>query len=399
MRADTLVYVASNRKGDELYEALRHHFKESFYVYAGYDSLPSYLRILPRVLNRVGSSIRNSVRVDWKLRTALSAAAFRESTRIASRNWGQTTHFIHWHNLFPITAEWRALGPASLITDVAMNPQYFDHFRIRNQKARVLRQRIREISAQNAEHIFTHSDWAAEANRQLYPEHAWKIHRIGWGSDMPPLSRDEALNGQREKQIICIGHDYRRKGVDFYDRVAGRLKELVPGLRCLVAGKAGQFDVGALRHLTVLGPVPRSELAAILKKSSLFMLFSRLEPAGHVTIEAMSYGLPVICSSQGGIAEPIVEGVTGFVCSDGALDSVVNQAYRLMTDPTLMARFRESAYEHAIGRWQWSHAAERLVARLERSPRLPKDLLTGQSPGRNGRGLLPSHPGPASSPS
>jgi glycosyltransferase involved in cell wall biosynthesis len=393
MRAETLVYVASNRKGDELYKALRQHFDESFYIYAGYGSLPRLLRILPRVLNKVGSSVRNSVRIDCRLRAVLSARAFKEGASIASRNWGRTTHFVHWHNLFPITDQWRALGPASLITDVAMNSQYFEHFRISSQGARALRKRIREISVQNATYVFTHSNWAADANRQLYPEHVDKIRQIGWGSDMPPLSREEALNSQRDLQIISIGHDYRRKGVDFYDQVAGRLKDLVPGLQCLIAGKPGRFDIRALQHLTVLGPLPRPRLAEMLKQSSLFMLFSRLEPAGHVTIEAMSYGLPVICSAQGGIAEPIREGVTGFVCADGSVDSVVQNAFRLLTEPLLMAQFRKNAYEHATTRWQWNHAAERLVAHLNSKP------ITEQSPDRSGQALLSYRPDGASSPS
>jgi len=363
---DTLIFLASNRKGDELFRELTKRFDKSHYLCAGYDSLPLLSRIGVRLLEKTGVRLKDRPGLDYRLRLSIAKRARKGVELLLKNAGGGQVHVLSWHCLFPVTQDWKVLGRISAISDVPMTEGYFKHFHIQNAEARSLRERIRATTVENCEHLFTHSEWAAEANRSLYPAHAAKISRIGWGSDMPAVSREEALRRRDRKRILCIGHDYFRKGVDFYDQVAGRLKERTPGLECMVAGNPGRhFPVDSLRHLTVLGPMARPQLAQYLKEASLFALFSRFEPAGHVTIEAMSYGVPVLCSNEGGILEPVIDGVTGFVCSSFSVEQAVDRAYYIMSDPARLALFRERAYEHVHSCWQWKHVADRIMSRLE----------------------------------
>lgn len=360
----TVIFLASNRKGDELFAELSRRFSSSYYVRTDYTSLPLPYRLSIRVLDRAGIRLKDRPDFDYRLRLSIGERARTQVGSIVKETKGPVCVFF-WQCLFPITRDWQDFGRLSFISDVPMTEAYFDNFRIRTPKARALRERIRATTVENCENLFTHSDWAAEENRRLYPNHADKISRMGWGPDLPRISREEALSERTEKRILCVGHDYLRKGVDFYDQVAGRLKERIPGLECLVAGLPGRkFSVRTLCHLKVLGPLPRPQLAEQLKAASLFALFSRFEPAGHVTVEAMSYGVPVLCSNKGGIAEPVVDGVTGYVCPSFLVDLAVERACSILNDPDRLAHFRERAFDHAHNCWLWSHAADRIIRRL-----------------------------------
>jgi len=362
---NTLIYLASNRKGDELFKELSKRFDRKHYLFAGYGSLPFASRMVIRALTNTGLPLKDCPRLDYRFRVAIAARVRAEVDGIVKDTGIRQAQVICWHGLFPLTADWRRFGRLSAISDVPMTDAYFSHFRVNSQPARTMRLRLRETMLENCENFFTHSEWAAEANKALHPAYSDQICRIGWGSDMPLVSREEALRPRDSLQVLCVGNDYFRKGVDFYDQVAGRMKDRIPGLECLMVGEPGSsLPARKLRNLKVLGRLPRPELAALLRNASLFALFSRFEPAGHVTVEAMTYGVPVICSNEGGIAEPVVNALTGFVCPSFSIDFAVDKACSLLQDPFKLARFREQAYDHATGSWLWSHVADRIMRRL-----------------------------------
>ncbi len=359
MSQPTLVYIVSNRKGDDLYRELRKVYPRSIYIDGGYGSLPYPLAAALRILERAGLPVKARPSLDFSLRRIIARRVFGAIRKNVKP--GPDTHIVYWHGLFPITRQWAELGKNGTITDVAMDETYFEHFHVPPGRPRRVREEMWETNARNCEFIFTHSNWAQAANAKLYPQEQAKIKRVGWGSDMAPLKPEEVFSQERKNQILCVGHDYFRKGVDVYNQVAGMLRRKFPGLECAVAGRPGKkLDLSSLGNLKVLGPVNRSRLDGLLRESKLFMLFSRFEPAGHVTIEAMSYGVPVICSDRGGIGEPVVHGRTGFVCDIDKPEGIVECASRLLSDEQMLDEFRHEAYRHATGSWQWKHTAERI---------------------------------------
>ncbi len=360
--SERLVYIASNHKGDGLFKELAKRFSDSRYHDAGYSSLPLALHTLSQATRR----LKNRPLLDRHLRKAIARRAWRWTEDLFRSIGREPLQIVCWQCLFPLTCQWRQFGQLSVISDVPMTEVYFRNFGITNRAAKVFRYRLRETTLENCDHFFTHSEWAADVNKKLHPLHAEKISRIGWGSDMPVISREEAIQPRSRLQVLCVGNDYMRKGADLYDQVAERLKRRIPGLECLMVGTPGNgFPVTKLRHLTVLGRLPRQKLAELFKDASLFALFSRFEPAGHVTGEAMSSGVPVICSNEGGIAEPVVNGKTGFVCDPFSADMAVDRACSILTQPATLASFREQAYDHATSSWLWSHVADRIVCKLE----------------------------------
>ncbi len=98
-----------------------------------------------------------------------------------------------------------------------------------------------------------------------------------------------------------------------------RLRRRFPGLRLVVAGRGSQHDalVAQARRLRLgrgaafVGWLPEPELAALLGAADAVVLPSVYEPFGLVALEAAAQRVPLAVSDVGGLAETVVDGVTG----------------------------------------------------------------------------------------
>jgi glycosyltransferase involved in cell wall biosynthesis len=75
--------------------------------------------------------------------------------------------------------------------------------------------------------------------------------------------------------------------------------------------------LGVDRRVQFVGKVPQVELAAWMRRASVFVLPSMSEGLPRVVVEAMATGTPVIGSNVGGIPEMVEDGATGFLVSPG----------------------------------------------------------------------------------
>jgi len=82
-----------------------------------------------------------------------------------------------------------------------------------------------------------------------------------------------------------------------------------------------------------------------LRELDLFALIT--EPAGcpNASLEAMSAGLPVVATDVGGIAEQVVEGVTGHVVPAGDADALADALVRLAHDAAARVRLGRAGRE------------------------------------------------------
>jgi glycosyltransferase involved in cell wall biosynthesis len=155
------------------------------------------------------------------------------------------------------------------------------------------------------------------------------IHVVPYGVDVaafPERSRYGSPAGALK--ILFVGSMVQRKGLcDLLEamRLVGSRH-----IHLTIAGR-GFIDTRLLKHYSdVTFDVQRSPAAAglvqLMHRSDLFVLPSVVEGFGHVILEAMCSGLPVLASSHTCAADLIREGVEGWVippCSPEAI------AYRL----------------------------------------------------------------------
>jgi glycosyltransferase involved in cell wall biosynthesis len=79
------------------------------------------------------------------------------------------------------------------------------------------------------------------------------------------------------------------------------------------------------------------------------------EPFGLVAIEAMAWGCSVIAANHGGLAEIVVDGVTGSLVRPGSADALASAIARYLENPGLAAEEGVRGRERFEARFEESH--------------------------------------------
>ena len=77
-------------------------------------------------------------------------------------------------------------------------------------------------------------------------------------------------------------------------------------------------------------------------KLILFFLTSEKESFGLSALEAMASSVPVISSNAGGLPELVEEGISGFTCDIGDVNSMSEKAIKVL-DKKNLSGFKENA--------------------------------------------------------
>ncbi len=89
----------------------------------------------------------------------------------------------------------------------------------------------------------------------------------------------------------------------------------------------------------------------IYPMADAFVMPSRAEGFGFTNVEAMSFGLPVISSRLGAIAEVVEDGATGCLVPPGDVPAISAAMERLVADRSLTASMGEAARATFLARF------------------------------------------------
>ena len=148
--------------------------------------------------------------------------------------------------------------------------------------------------------------------------------------------------------VIGMGRLVRQKGFDLLLKAFAR----VPGngLRLAILGEGPEHaplqrlahELGVGDRVHIPGCVVQPE--RWLPNASLFVLSSRWEGFGHVIVEAMAAGAPVVAfDCPYGPADIIRDEETGLLVSNGDVDALAVAMGRVVTEPDLANRLRQAA--------------------------------------------------------
>lgn len=117
------------------------------------------------------------------------------------------------------------------------------------------------------------------------------------------------------KNVIFIGNDMRRKGVDDIMRLAARLSDI----KFHVVGAGNGYNTVAevdrlgLNNVVYQGILSHTQLADLLNEMDLHIFPSRSEGFPKVTLETAAMGVPSVVYGDYGASEWITTGKNGFV--------------------------------------------------------------------------------------
>ncbi len=203
---------------------------------------------------------------------------------------------------------------------------------------------------------------------------------LGRRDDRPAFRRTRPADAPL--RILFVSRLERRKGVDVLLPVAVRLVRRHPDVEVVLAGKdtdnteLGESYTAAFRRehgrdrdvtsrVRFTGWLSEEELGQAYADADVFCLPARYESLGLVVIEAMAFGLPIVTSSVGGLAEIVEDGGNGILVpveDEAALEAALE---RLVADAALRRRFGERSRRLFEERFDLAQTIPRTIAALE----------------------------------
>jgi glycosyltransferase involved in cell wall biosynthesis len=189
---------------------------------------------------------------------------------------------------------------------------------------------------------------------------------------MPRPSPD--YDGRRPLRLVWSGVHIGRKGFPLLIHALAKLKDKNIEVSVLGAGPQTErwdtlaVQLGVIHMIRWMGKLPREAALAEMARSDALVFTSLMEAASHVTLEAISMGLPVIChdacgmsiavDDRSGIKVPLVDVQT-------SIDGFAAAIAKLADNPAEVRRLTEGAARRAT-ELTWDAKVEQIARRYER---------------------------------
>jgi sucrose-phosphate synthase len=176
------------------------------------------------------------------------------------------------------------------------------------------------------------------------------------------FAESEALRESANLAIVVRGltdplHDYK----SLSPGECGIMDQIVSTMKS--AGLVGMFTGFPLNSQLELAAAYR----VLAKRQSLFALTALYEPFGLAPLEAMSCGLPVAVTKNGGPSESLKEGDENFgVLVDPAdPNDIARGLLRLLSSGETWRDYQEAGMRRVLARYTWDRTAEGYLEVLE----------------------------------
>jgi UDP-glucose:(heptosyl)LPS alpha-1,3-glucosyltransferase len=193
--------------------------------------------------------------------------------------------------------------------------------------------------------------------------------------------------------FLLIGNDFKNKGLGPLLCALNRLPEFQ--WRLLVVGRDERAlydrlirEYGITDRVNFLSPSP--DVLQFYAAADAYVGPSLQDSFGMPVLEAMSCGLPVVCSSRAGVSEIVTSGADGITLRDPQNgEEIAASLHSLLADPELGRRLGEqarlTAQKHSWNRnaqraWEWLQEVLREKNSSDHAtlPIHPEDLATSQ---------------------
>lgn len=207
---------------------------------------------------------------------------------------------------------------------------------------------------------------SAEIDGALSAYAPGRVLRIANGVDTEKFAPGALAVGQA--QVVFVGRLDRPKRVDLLLAAWARLN--LPA-RLLIVGDGPlrpewqrQAADAGLQNVEFIGN--RSDIAAVLQASTLFVLPSDLEGMPNALLEAMSSGLACVATGVGAVPE-LLGDQAGLIVDPGDIDGLVRGMRELLVDADRRARMGQCARQRVIGHYSMAAVAETVEAAYHRA--------------------------------
>jgi glycosyltransferase involved in cell wall biosynthesis len=204
-----------------------------------------------------------------------------------------------------------------------------------------------------------------------------KLHVIPYGAELGPVAKNTSISDNPISkhlypdsgfQVLFAGAVSLRKGVPYLLEAFAQVH--APGKRLRLVGTLEpdmKEVLGRLprEHVELLGPLPKAELTALMRRSHVLVLPSVEDGFGLVMAEAMACGCAVISSTNTGGEDLYTDGKEGFIVPIRDPWSLAGRLQHLADDRKLLAEMRSAALARVRSIGGWSDYGDRWVDLLQ----------------------------------
>ena len=186
--------------------------------------------------------------------------------------------------------------------------------------------------------------------------------------DGPSAPRSDRL------RLTSVGRLFAHQGFDVAVRALSRL----PNTELVIAGGSAHgvvaedaerrrllglaADLGAADRLVMPGQIPRTRMPELLRSTDVVVCSPWYEPFGMVPLEAMACSKPVVASAVGGLADAVVDNVTGIHVPPRNPDALTRALRSILREPVRREQYGHAGRDRAVQRYSW----DRVAAETER---------------------------------
>lgn len=199
----------------------------------------------------------------------------------------------------------------------------------------------------------------------------------------PGVAALEGSDGPRDpKEVLSVGEVEPHKGYPFLvDALALIDPAQRPSLR-IIANRANPVERAHLERkavkadvdLTIDLAVSEEALRDAYARAAVFVFAAHDEPLGLAPLEAMARAAPVVAVAEGGVAETVIDGVTGYLTPRDA-GRFANQVRSLLRNDTFRHRLGVNGQENVEEHWNWASRAAALEDVLTHAARRDRVVL------------------------
>lgn len=196
------------------------------------------------------------------------------------------------------------------------------------------------------------------ANSNFIKQRIWRVYRREAEVIYPPVNTTKfEFKETKENYFYAASRlvPYKR-----FDLIIEAFKEL-PEKKLVISGKGPELDklkklAGNSKNIELLGYIEQDEMVNLMKNAKAF-IFAAKEDFGIIPVEAQACGTPVICYSEGGTKETVINNETGIHFNQQSISSIIEAINFFETkkdffDPKLIRknslRFSEKRFETEI---------------------------------------------------
>ncbi len=205
---------------------------------------------------------------------------------------------------------------------------------------------------------------------EMDPDHVRRVpHGVDptwWGA----RSAEEPEHPERSRLVLTWGRVQYEKGFHVLARAVASLRQRVPGLECMIAGRGSylpelqsQIDIAGVGNLIEMpGFLTDVELRAAIHRAGCVVIPSLYEPFGVVALEALAGGAPLIVADTGGLAELVGGTGSALLFEPGNAAELADCIERVLTDDELADELVQRGRDVLQATYSWDAIALRTMA-------------------------------------